>query len=87
VNPLSRGVTATPKKTAIHEAVRRAQGLKNGYKSITVPGHPRQLLAQKELVSSNPIEGALRRLEERSLPLRINPYGISAGGQRGRRGV
>jgi hypothetical protein len=59
VNPLSRGVTATPKKTAILEAVRGAQGLKNGYKSITVPGHPRQLIAQKELVSSNPPEGGI----------------------------
>jgi hypothetical protein len=56
-----------PKKTAILETVRSAEGLRNGSKSSSVPGHPPQSTAQKGLVSSNPLEGALDRLEERSL--------------------
>jgi hypothetical protein len=67
VNPLSRGVIATSEKAAIHEAVRITEGLTNGYKSISVLGHLRQSTAQKELLSSNPLEGGLHRLEERSL--------------------
>jgi len=57
VNPLSRGVVATPKKAAILEAVRISEGLTNGYKSISVLGHRRQSIDQKELVLSNPLEG------------------------------
>src|SRR5580692_3356040 len=67
VNPLSRGVIATPKKAAILEAVRIPEGLTNGHKSNSVLGYPRQSTAQKGLVSSNPLEGGLHRLEERSL--------------------
>jgi len=48
-----------PKKTAILEAVRGAEGLTNGSKSSSVPGDPRQSIAQKELVSSNPLEGGI----------------------------
>jgi len=59
VNPLSWGVTATPKKTAILEVVRSAEGLTNGPKPSSVPGDQRQSIAQKELVSSNPLEGGI----------------------------
>src|SRR5258708_27274654 len=60
VIPLSRGVTATPKKNASLEAVRSAQeGLTNAYKSITVPGHPRQPIDQKESGSGDPFEGGV----------------------------
>jgi hypothetical protein len=66
VNPLSQGVIATPKKAAILEAVRITEGPTNSYKPISVLGQPRQSTAQRGLVSSNPLEGGLRRLEERS---------------------
>ena len=59
MNPLSWGVTATPKKTAILEVVRSAEGLTNGPKPSSVPGDQRQSIAQKELVSSNPLEGGI----------------------------
>src|SRR4029077_17211927 len=67
VNPLSWGVTATPKKTEFLRLFRDAEGLANGPKPSSVPGDHRQSIAPKELVSSNPLEGALHTLQERSL--------------------
>jgi len=67
VIPLSRGATATPKKTAILEAVRSAQGLTNAYKSVTVRRHQRQPIAQKESVSRDPFEGGIAQTRGRSL--------------------
>jgi hypothetical protein len=75
VNPLSRGVTATPKRTAILEAVRRAEGLTNAYESITVPEHLRKSIAQKESDSSDPFEGGVAQLGERSLLAVLTRYG------------
>jgi hypothetical protein len=59
VHPLSRGVIATPEKAAILDAVQIPEGLANGYKSVSVLGHPRQSIAQNELDSSNPLEGGI----------------------------
>jgi hypothetical protein len=64
---VSWGVIATPKKAAILEAVRIPEGATNGYEPNSIIGQLRQSTAQKGLVSSNPLEGGLHRLEERSL--------------------
>jgi len=61
VNPLSRGVFATPKKAAILEAVRITEKPTDGHKPVSVFGHRRQSIDQKGLVSSNPLEGGIAR--------------------------
>jgi hypothetical protein len=89
VNPLSQGVIATPKKGAILEALRITEGLTNGCKPLSLLGHTRLSIAQKGLVSSDPLEGGIAQTLRGIIACRCvqTTYERGAVGRRGGRAV